>query len=175
MAKTIREELKDSYLAAGGLQENLTNDSQTIQGMIHAKNNLAVNKIGNVTVTPRTSGTVYGHDVEDLQKDVVLKDGKFTGTLKYVSEGSLPTTWGAGNFLAFDLDDEDSTGATYKVGLYPSEGSGFVEFTPPDHETAFKITSKAQELYVFKTVDGVEHTQRFDLSGLVLEPAPADE
>lgn len=175
MAKTIREELKDSYLAAGGLQENLTNDSQTIQGMIHAKNNLAVNSISNVSVTPRTSGTVYGHDVKDLQKDVVLKNGKFTGTLKYVSEGSLPTTWGAGNFLAFDLDDEDSTGATYKVGLYPSEGSGFVEFTPPDHETAFKITSKAQELYVFKTVNGVEHTQRFDLSGLVLEPAPADE
>ena len=28
MAKTIREELKDMYLAEGGQQENLTNDSQ---------------------------------------------------------------------------------------------------------------------------------------------------
>jgi hypothetical protein len=38
MAKTIREELKDMYLAEGGQQENLTNDSQTIQGMLKAIN-----------------------------------------------------------------------------------------------------------------------------------------
>lgn len=38
MAKTIREELKDMYLAEGGQQENLTNDSQTIHGMIKAIN-----------------------------------------------------------------------------------------------------------------------------------------
>lgn len=175
MAKTIREELKDSYLAAGGLQENLTNDSQTIQGMIHAKNNLAVNSISNVTVTPKDKDdTIYGYTVSDLQEDVVIENGKVTGKLKYVTEGQLADYWGPGYFLAVDYADENSTGATYKTGYYPSEGSGFVELTVPD-DGAGKITDKySQKLYVFKTVNGAEHTQIFDLSGLTLLP-PEDE
>lgn len=41
---------------------------------------------------------------------------------------------------------------------------------------AGKVTDKYnQKLYVFKTVDGVEHTQIFDLSGLDLEPATETE
>ena len=50
---TIRSMQKALYLQQKGLQENLTNDSQTIQGMIRAKNNLAVNSISNVSVTPK--------------------------------------------------------------------------------------------------------------------------
>lgn len=38
MSKPIREELKDMYKAEGGLQSDLTNDSQTIQGMLKAIN-----------------------------------------------------------------------------------------------------------------------------------------
>lgn len=38
MAKTIRDELKDSYLAAGGLQENLTNDSHFCHQKMKNKN-----------------------------------------------------------------------------------------------------------------------------------------
>lgn len=175
MAKTIREELKDSYLAAGGLQENLTNDSQTIAGMIKAKNDIAVNSISNVTVTPKDKNdTIYGYTVSDLQKDVKLVGNKFYGTLKYVSTGQLADYWGPGHFLAVDYADENSTGATYKTGYYPSEGSGFVELTVPD-DGAGKVTDKDnQRLYVFKTVNGAEHKQIFDLSGLVLEPAPAE-
>lgn len=170
MAKTIREELKDAYLAAGGLQENLTNDSQTIQGMLAAKNKIAVNSISNVSVTPKTpTDTIYGYTVSDLQTDVKLVGDKFVGVLKYVDSGALAEHWGAGHFLAVDYADEDSTGATYKTGFYPSEGSGFVDLTVPD-DGAGKITDpKNQRLYVFKTVNGVEHTQIFDLSGLVLE------
>ena len=175
MSKTIREELKDSYLAAGGLQENLTNDSQTIAGMIKAKNNIAVNSISNVSVTPKKStDTIYGYTVSDLQENITLKDGKFYGKLKYVADGQLADYWGPGYFLAVDYADENSTGATYKTGYYPSEGSGFVELTVPD-DGAGKVTDKYnQKLYVFKTVSGVEHTQIFDLSGLELEPAPAE-
>lgn len=175
MAKTIRDELKYSYLAAGGLQENLTNDSQTIAGMIAAKNNIAVNSISNVSVTPKLkTDTIYGYTVSDLQEDVVIKDGKFFGKLKYVTEGQLADYWGPGYFLAVDYADENSTGATYKTGYYPSEGSGFVELTVPD-DGAGKITDKDnQRLYVFKTVSGAEHTQIFDLSGLTLLP-PEDE
>ena len=104
----------------------------------------------------------------------MLEDGKFYGKLKYVADGQLADYWGPGYFLAVDYADEDSTGATYKTGLNPSAGSGFVELTVPD-DGAFKISDKNnQQLYVFKTVSGVEHTQRFDLSGLTLEPAPAE-
>ena len=172
---TIRDEIKQSYLNEGGLQENLTNQSQTIAGMIKAKNNIAVNSISNVTVTPKKgTDTIYEHTVSDLQENVTIKDGKFFGTLKYVSEGALPTTWGAGYFLAVDYADENNTGATYKTGLNPSVSSGFVDLTVPD-DGAWKITSKTQKLYVFKTVNGAEHTQVFDLSGLTFEPAPAEE
>lgn len=34
MADTIRNELKKKYLAEGGLEENLTNDSQTVGGNV---------------------------------------------------------------------------------------------------------------------------------------------
>lgn len=175
MAKTIRDELKDSYLADGGLQENLTNESQTIAGMLKAKNNIAVNSISNVTVAPKDADdTIYGYTVSDLQTDVVLKGDTFYGTLKYVSEGQLAEYWGAGCFLAVDYSDENDEGATYKTGFYPSEGSGFVELTVPD-DGAGKVTDpKNQCLYVFKTVDGVEHTQIFKLTGLKLEKAPED-
>lgn len=173
---TIRSMQKALYLQQEGLQENLTNDSQTIQGMIHAENNLAVNSISNVSVTPKDKDdTIYGYTVSDLQEDVVIKNGKVTGKLKYVTEGQLADHWGPGYFLAVDYSDENSTGATYKTGFYPSEGSGFVDLTVPD-DGAGKITDKYnQKLYVFKTVNGVEHTQIFDLSGLVLEPAPTEE
>ena len=117
---TIRDEIKQSYLNEGGLQENLTNQSQTIAGIIKAKNNIAVNSISNVTVTPKKgTDTIYEHTVSDLQENVTIKDGKFFGTLKYVSEGALPTQWGAGYFLAVDYADENDTGATYKTGLNP--------------------------------------------------------
>lgn len=176
MANTIRDEIKQSYLNEGGLQENLTNQSQTIAGMIKAKNNIAVNSISNVTVTPKEAdATIYEHTVSDLQENVTIKDGKFFGTLKYVSEGALPTQWGAGHFLAIDVADENDTGATYKIGYYPSEGSGFVSITPPDDAAGLVTDPKTQKLYVFKTVNGAEHTQVFDLSGLTLEPAPAEE
>lgn len=176
MSNTIRDEIKQSYLNEGGLQENLTNQSQTIAGMIKAKNNIAVNSISNVTVTPKEAdATIYEHTVSDLQENVTIKDGKFFGTLKYVSEGALPTRWEAGHFLAVDYADENDTGATYKTGLNPSVSSGFVDLTVPD-DGAWKITNpKTQKLYVFKTVNGAEHTQVFDLSGLTLEPAPAEE
>jgi hypothetical protein len=173
MAKTIRDEIKDSYLAEGGLQENLTNDSQTIAGMIKAKNNIAINSISNVTVTPKDpDDTIYGYTVSDLQTDVTLKDGVFYGTLKYIDEGQLADYHGAGHFLAVDVADENSTGATYKIGHYPSQSSGFVDITPPD-DGAGKVTDpKSQALYVFKKVNGAEHPQIFKLSGLKLEPAP---
>lgn len=47
MGKTIRDELKDKYLQMGGRQEDLTNSSQTIDGMIHAINKLDGGEMSN--------------------------------------------------------------------------------------------------------------------------------
>ena len=47
MGKTIRDELKDKYLKMGGRQEDLTNSSQTIDGMIHAINKLDGGEMSN--------------------------------------------------------------------------------------------------------------------------------
>lgn len=194
MAKTIRDELKDRFIANGGteaevpndhtirsmqkalyiqargLQEKLDNDSQTIQGMVKAVNELDNNSIANVQVTPKApEDTIYGYTVSDLQTDVRIHNGKITGKLKFVDTGALAEHWGEGYFLAVDYADEDSEVATYKTGFYPSEGSGFVDLTVPD-DGAGKVTDPVnQQLYVFKTVDGVEHVQVYDLSGLSLE------
>ena len=95
-----------------------------------------------------------------------------TGTLKYVSEGSLPTTWGAGNFFAFDLSDNDFDGFTsVKVGLAPSQGSGLVEIiNDPDKNGTAKITDKNAQKFVIEatTTGGFTHRREYDLSGLTL-------
>lgn len=119
------------------------------------------------------SDTVFGHTVSDLQTNVVITGKYVTGTLKYVSEGSLPTTWGAGNFLAFDLSGNDFEHFTsVKVGLDPSRGSGLVEIIDdPDKNGAFKITDKNSQKFVIEvtTDGGFTHRREYDLSGLVVE------
>ncbi len=118
------------------------------------------------------SETVFGHTVSDLQTNVAVTGQYVTGKLKYVSEGSLPTTWGAGNFFAFDLSGNDFDGFTsVKVGLNPSQGSGLVEIIndPAKNGTA-KITDKDTQKFVIEatTTGGFTHRQVYDLSGLTL-------
>lgn len=165
----IREEVKKSYLAAGGLQENLTNELQTIQGMLKAKNNLAVNSISNVTVSSMDpEAEVFGYTVSDLQSDVKIVGNSISGKLKKITEGSLIPTWGEGYFIALSfVNDGGYTGV--EAGMAPSESSGLV---PLDQDMAgvWKVTDKhRQNFIVKKTVDNVEHVQAFDLTGIILE------
>ena len=165
----IREEVKKSYLAAGGLQENLTNESQTIQGMLKAKNNLAVNSISNVTVSSMDpDAEVFGYTVSDLQSDVKIVGNSILGKLKKITEGSLIPTWGEGYFIALAFtNDGGYTGV--EAGMAPSESSGLV---PLDQDMAgvWKVTDKHRQNFVVKkTVDNVEHIQSFDLTGLIFE------
>ena len=172
MSKTIREELKDKYLASGGRQENLTNDSQTIAGIIHATNDPATT-LKRVTVEPVADDTVLNdYTGADFQTGVQVKDGKITGKLKYVDHGSVVDTWGAGYFVAlqFTVNEDDPT--SVKVGLNPSISSGLVELLgDPDMNGYFKVSNKQQSFVVQQTVNGVTSNQFYDLTGLIMLPA----
>ena len=117
------------------------------------------------------SATIFGHTVSTLQTGVSVADGRISGTLKYVSSGSLPDVWGAGNFLALDFSNADESATAHFVGLSPSKGSGLVQLDS-DMDAAFKIADPAvQTLLVISSNDAGSTTKTYDLSGLVLEEA----
>lgn len=114
------------------------------------------------------SAEVFGYTVSDLQSGVTVSGNKITGTLNYINSGSLVPTWGAGNFIALNFTDIPA-GATVKVGLSPSEGSGLVPLDD-DHAGVFKITDKYEQRFkVVTTLNGDSTAQLFDLSGLTLQ------
>ena len=117
------------------------------------------------------STELWDYHTSDLQEDdVVVSGDSIFGTLKYVSTGSLATTWGPGNFIALKWTNIPS-GATVRVGVVPSEGSGLVALDP-DHNAVIKITNKnAQKLAVETTIGKEKRVKYFDLSGLVCETA----
>ena len=125
-----------------------------------------------LTAAAATGGPYWGHSLADLQSGVTVAGDAITGTLKYVSTGTLATDWGAGNFLALKFTDIDTTGLTsLKVGLSPSEGSGLVELLgDPDMDGVFKVTDKDAQKLVIEATDGTQVARRkFDLSGLTCE------
>jgi len=128
-----------------------------------------------LTLSAESQGTeIYGASVSDLQdSDVTVADGKVTGTLKYFdTPGAIVDVWGAGNFFAFTIADEDENTTKTLVGLEPSEGSGLVDIHgDPDMNGIAKITDpKTQKFKVIQTdAAGHKNVQYYDLSGLTLE------
>jgi len=119
-----------------------------------------------LTVAASAAGPYWGHAVSDLQTSVAVDDYAITGTLKYVSTGTLPTDWGPGNFmaLAFSVPDQSATG--HRVGLRPSEGSGMVPLDS-DMDAVLKVTDKVKQKLVVESTDGThKHRVVYDLSGL---------
>lgn len=115
---------------------------------------------------------MFGTLVSDMQSGVSIANNAVTGTLKYLDEGDLVTTWGAGNFLALKFNADDwSAYTSVKVGLEPSMSSGLVEIiNDPDKNGAFKITNKNTQKFKVVATDGTKtSTQTYDLSGLKLE------
>jgi hypothetical protein len=119
---------------------------------------------------------MFGTQVKNLQTGITIANGAVTGTLKYLSTGTLASDWGAGNFLAVKFTNIDSDSTSVMVGLEPSEGSGLVELIDdPDKNGVFKITDKnTQKLKVVQSTkgsDGSTYTniQTYDLSGLTCE------
>ena len=114
---------------------------------------------------------LFGTLVSDMQSDVSVKGAKITGTLKYLDEGSLPTTWGAGYFMALKFDDIDENATSVKVGLTPSVSSGLVEIIDdPDKNGAFKVTDKLTQKFTVVVSDGTNSvTKYYDLSDMIMD------
>lgn len=114
--------------------------------------------------------TVFGHTVSDLQSGVFVGDNVMNGTLKYVSSGSLVTTWGAGNFIALQFSGTafDKAENIY-VGLDPSVSSGLVDvIDDPDKNGVFKVSSKLQRFKAVIDYGSYTETFEWDLSKLTL-------
>lgn len=126
-----------------------------------------------ITVESANSDAVYwGTAVSDMQTDVTISGKYISGTLHYIDEGQLVTDWGEGYFLALKFDDIPD-GATVKVGLSPSQGSGLVELDS-DHDGVFKITNNNIQEFVVQTTKGDKKlTERYYLTTLVLEETGA--
>lgn len=129
-----------------------------------------------VEIAPESAtASLFGTSVSDMQEDVKIDGIMIKGTLKYLDEGDLVTTWGAGNFLALKFDNFDPKATSIKVGLEPSQSSGLVEIiNDPDKNGAFKITDKDAQKFKVVVTDGTETlVQTYDLSQLVCEDAGA--
>ena len=81
-----------------------------------------------------------------------------SGTLSYLTSGSLVDVWGAGNFVALNFASIDSDAAYVEVGLVPTQGAGFQRLDS-DHDGVFKIKDNNQKLVV----------RQYTSDGLVLE------
>lgn len=124
-----------------------------------------------VTVKAAAADKVYwGHTVSDIQDGVAAGSSSIIGNLKYVASGSLPTTWGAGNFIALAFEKNDDRVTSIKVGVDPSVSAGLVELDE-DMDAVCKISSKTQKFVVVQSDGTHTQTQVFDLSGLTLTPA----
>ena len=137
-----------------------------------AKVTVSSNPLKPLTVNAESEeATIFGTDVSDMQSDLSVKSGKITGTLKYLDEGALPTTWGAGYFMALKFEDIDQNATSVKVGLTPSVSSGLVEIIDdPDKNGAFKVTDKLNQKFTVVVSDGTNSiTKYYDLSDIVMD------
>ena len=131
-----------------------------------------------VAKAPQATELWSGKTVADIQADdVVVANGKITGTLKFL-EGGFGETGvlaGDGYFLALKCSNYPS-GVTYsdvQVGLNPSKGTGLVTL---DSDGIFvgKIANKDTQIVVVQYALGdLTIQQKYDISGLTLE-APAE-
>lgn len=123
--------------------------------------------------------SLWGTPVSDIQTDVVVDntDRSITGTLTYIDSGALVDKWGAGYFIALDLNKTANKWENYtsvRIGMDPSESSGLMEIIDdPDKAGVFKVTDKDTQVFKIVATDGTYTvTQTFDLSELVLLEPP---
>lgn len=133
-------------------------------------------KLGIYVTDPTLEGisdgvSVFGTLVSDIQSGLTFANDAITGTLKYLDEGDLVTTWGAGNFIAIQFNNIDPRATSVRAGMQPSEGSGLVELiNDPDKNGVWKVTNKDTQKFVVISSDGTHTaTASYDLSGLILE------
>lgn len=118
------------------------------------------------------SGTdFWGTTAAEIQSGITVTGNKITGTLLHQSSGQIVTDWGTGYFIGLTMSNVASDATSVKAGLYPSQGSGYVTLDE-DLTILCHITDKKTQFFDVIQTDGTRsHIQRFDLSGLTLQPA----
>lgn len=166
---TTVDALKRLYVANGGNAEDVENLSRNDE-LVSA---LAYLKEGGVSVSAMAAETeLWGYTISQLQTSVSVSGTNITGTLEYISEGSLADVWGAGHFIALVFTPAAHT-VKAEVAILPTEGSGW-QWLDADHGAVFKVTSKTQKIYVRAyDANGYTITTAFDLSNLTLGPDDA--
>lgn len=131
--------------------------------------------MSDVKVEPEAAETESPWDssktVADMQENIVVADGKITGTLKFVKGGIAPSgiLAGDGYFMALKFSEVDASATSKKVGLVPSAGSGLVELDS-DMNAFMKISDKNAQIFEVLITDGTRSgVQKFDLSELELK------
>lgn len=146
-----------------------------LKKLIDKADSLLSTVMEDVKVEPEAGTTVSPWDetkkVSDMQEDIVVADGKITGTLKYIAGGIAPSgiMAGDGYFLALKFSEVDATATSKKVGLVPSVSSGLVDLDS-DMNAFIKIADKNNQIFEVVISDGTRTgVQKFDLSELELK------
>ena len=112
-----------------------------------------------------------------MQSNIVVGKSSISGTLKYVTgytEFSGEPELQEGHFLALNIKDSDFTGLTSVTGaIVPSAtGSDPAEMiNDEDKNIVFYVSDKDAQHIEFVSTDGTNtRTQKYDISGLTLEP-----
>lgn len=106
--------------------------------------------------------------VNTIQSGLTVSGNNITGTLYNLTMGVIPEYWGEGHFMALDFSNIPD-GSNVRVGLEPSQGSGFVELDE-DHNGVFKVTDKNTQVFkVITSKAGQTKTDTYTLDGLTLE------
>ena len=113
---------------------------------------------------------MFGTLVSDMQSGVSIANNAVTGTLKYLDEGDLVTTWGEGNFLAVKFDatwaDYDTVRAYILPSAIPGSEPGNL-VTDPDHNAVLKVTDAATQVIKVVATKGTNtRTETYKLIGL---------
>ena len=132
--------------------------------------------LSNLTVESAPADTdFWGTTGAQIQNGITVTGNKITGTLYKQTSGQIVTDWGEGYFLGLKFTNIDSDATKVLVGLDPSVSSGLVDIIDdPDKIALAKITDKNSQVFkVIQSNSNYSNTQTFDLSGLILTDAPA--
>ena len=110
-------------------------------------------------------------DKKEMVSKAVGTAGKYSGTLKYISTGALPPTWGNGNFLALKWLGVPSDATECTIGI---ENQVSI-LNDPERCGTVKVSDITKKLKVITTTPAGTNTQEYDLSGLILEEAPQND
>lgn len=162
-------------MASGVIETLNKRDVDALKALIANADSIMSTLMDPVTVAPENGSTVSPWDatkkVSDMQSNIVVANGKITGTLKFIKGGIAPSgiLAGDGYFMALKFSDVDASATSKKVGLVPSQSSGLVELDS-DMNVFIKLTDKNEQIFEVVITDGTRKgIQKFDLSDLVLK------